>query len=118
MTIFQYLNSILYSKKKIDLNCDDEQQFNYFMINRWTSMYSKEVCNYINNTSNKYWSLFTDKKPQYNYLYNVIPKIKFKKINYIKKTKKDKKAKEDKKIIPDFCSKREYEQKLEMLKNL
>ena len=117
MTIFQYLNSLLYSKKKIDMNCDDESQFNLFMVNRWGSMYSKEVNNYINETSNKYWNLFSDKQNQYNYLYNLIPKLKYKKLNYIKKVKKEKKKKEDEPILPEFISKKEYQRYVE-LKNI
>ena len=61
MNIFQYINSLLFSKKKIDINCDDESQFNLFMVNRWTSMYSKELNEYVNETTNKYWNLFDDK---------------------------------------------------------
>jgi Zn-dependent M32 family carboxypeptidase len=114
MTIFQYLNSILFSKKKIDLNCDDESQFNLFMINRWTSMYSKELNEYVNETTNKYWSLFDDKPSQFNYVYSVFPKLKFKKLNYIKKIKKEKKSKEENKLIPEFYSQREYKQLVEL----
>jgi hypothetical protein len=114
MTIFQYLNSLLFSKKKIDMNCDDESQFNLFMVNRWTSMYSKEINEYINETSNKYWSLFDDKLNQYNYLYSLLPRLKFKKIAYLKKTKKEKKSKEEKQLIPEFYSQREYKQLVEL----
>jgi hypothetical protein len=114
MTIFQYLNSLLYSKKKIDMNCDDESQFNLFMINRWSSMYSKEINEYVNETSNKYWSLFDDKQSQFNYLYNLLPRLRFKKISYLKKTKKEKKAKEEKVLIPEFYSEREYKQLVEL----
>ena len=114
MTIFQYLNSLLYSKKKIDMNCDDESQFNLFMINRWSSMYSKEINEYVNETSNKYWSLFDDKQSQFNYLYNLLPRLRFKKISYLKKTKKEKKAKEEKVFIPEFYSEREYKQLVEL----
>lgn len=35
MNLFQYLNGLLFSKKKADMNCDDESQFNLFMVNRW-----------------------------------------------------------------------------------
>lgn len=114
MTIFQYINSLLYSKKKIDMNCDDESQFNLFMVNRWSSMYSADIANYINETSNKYWSLFDDKQNQYQYLYNVIPKLKYKKIQYLKKLKKEKKKKEEEPIIPEFFSKREYKQYVDL----
>ena len=114
MTIFQYLNSLLFSKKKIDMNCDDESQFNLFMINRWTSMYSKEMNEYVNETTNKYWSLFDDKLSQYDYIYSVFPRLRFKKLNYLKKTKKEKKSKEEKQIIPEFYSEREYKHNREM----
>ncbi len=108
MNLFQYLNSLLFSKKNIDMNCDDESQFNLFMVNRWTSMYSKEMNEYVNQTTNKYWNLFDDKPSQYNYIYNVFPKLKFKRLNYIKKTKKEKKKEEEKIILPEFYSEREY----------
>lgn len=110
MNIFQFLNSLLYSKKKADMNRDDESQFNMFMINRWSSMYSKEMNNYINESSNKYWNLFDEKDEQYNFLYYLLPKLKFKRINYIKKLKKEKKQKEEKYYIPEFYSEREYKE--------
>jgi len=116
MNIFQYINSLLFSKKKIDINSDDESQFNLFMLNRWSSMYSKELNEYINETSNKYWNLFDDKLSQYNYLYSLIPKLKYKRITYLKKTKKEKKVKEEKPIIPEFYSEREYKQLVELEK--
>lgn len=118
MTIFQYLNSLLYSKKKIDMNCDDESQFNLFMVNRWSSMYSPEMANYINETSNKYWSLFDDKQNQYNYLYNLLPRLRFKKIAYLKKIKKTKVKKEEEPILPEFTSKREYKHNVDLQKVL
>lgn len=114
MTIFQYLNSLLFSKKKIDMNCDDESQFNLFMVNRWTSMYSKEMNEYVNETTNKYWNLFDDKISQFNYVYSVFPRLKFKKLNYLKKIKKEKKTKEEIQLIPEFYSQKEYKQLVEL----
>ena len=118
MNIFQYINSILFSKKKIDMNCDDESQFNLFMLNRWTSMYTKELNEYINETSNKYWNLFDDKINQYNYIHNLLPRLKYKRISYIKKTKKEKKVKEEIQLIPEFFSQREYKQLVELEKDI
>ena len=118
MTIFQYLNSLLFSKKKIDINCDDESQFNLFMVNRWSSMYSKEINEYVNETSNKYWNLFDDKLNQYNYLYNLLPRLRFKRLNYLKKIKKEKKNKEEKQIIPEFYSEREFMYNKSMVESL
>jgi hypothetical protein len=90
MNIFNILNSIFFSKKRIDLNLDSESQFSAFMINRWASMYSDEMLVIINNTANKYSSIFNTKDQQYNWYYNLFPKLRFKKISYIKKKKRDK----------------------------
>ena len=98
------------------MNCDDESQFNLFMVNRWTSMYSKELNEYINETTNKYWNLFDDKLSQYNYIYSVIPRLKFKRLNYLKKIKKEKKSKEEIPLIPEFFSQREYKHLVELEK--
>jgi hypothetical protein len=43
-----------------------------------------------------------------------LPKLKFKRINYIKKIKKEKKQKEEKLFIPEFLSEREYKQLVEI----
>ena len=111
MTIFDYLNSILFTKSKLELNCDDESQFSLFMINRWASFYSKDIANYINETSNMYIGVHTSKQDQCNFIQNIIPKLKFKRLSYIKKTKKD--DKEEAIIIPEFCSQREYKNNVE-----
>jgi len=87
MTIFNIINSLFFSKKKIDINLDNETQFSPYMINRWVSMYSDEMLEVINNTSNRYGSLFNTKEQQYNWYYYLFPKIRFKKIQYIKKNK-------------------------------
>ena len=115
MTIFDYLNSILFSKDKLELNCDDESQFSVFMVNRWSSFYSKEIAEYINQTSNVYTGIYTSKQEQYDFLYNILPKIKFKRLNYVKKIKKEDKDVETV-IIPEFYSEREYKNNVEFAK--
>ena len=116
MTIFDYLNSILYTKKKLELNCDEESQFNSFMCNRWISFYSPELCSFINETGNKHITLFLTKQEQYDYYSNVLPQLKFKKINYIKKVKKEDKTEEV--FVPEFISKKEYQKYVELGENL
>ena len=100
------------------MNCDDESQFNLFMVNRWTSMYSKELNEYINETTNKYWNLFDDKLSQYNYIYSILPRLKFKRLNYIKKIKKEKKTKEEKQLVPEFYGQQEYKNLVEINNSL
>ena len=117
MTIFDHLKSLLFTKQKIDLNAEDETAFNLFMVNRWVSFYSPEIAVYINATSNLYGGLFTVKQDQWNYLFNMLPKLKYAKLAYIKKTKKEK---EDDEVqhIPEFMSQREYKQNLELSESL
>jgi len=107
MTIFDYLNSILFSKKKIELNCDDESQFSIFMVNRWSSFYSKDAAIYINQTTNTYANLFNSKQEQYDMLHYLLPRLKYKRLDYVKKVKKED-AEKDKPLIPEFMSQREY----------
>jgi hypothetical protein len=89
MTIFDIIGSILVNKKQIELNLDNENEFNLYMTNRWLSMYSADVAGLINNTVNKWWNIFDNKQEQYNFLYHLMPKCRFKRINYIKKNKKE-----------------------------
>lgn len=116
MTIFDIINSVLISKHKVELNCDDESQFNSFMLNRWLSFYSKELAIYINNTSNNQIQTFTSKQDQYNYYYYMLPKCRFKKIDYIKKAKKEEDT--EKQLIPEFTSLRVYKENVEIAKQL
>jgi len=91
-TIFDFINSLIFSKKKITINDENKTGYIPFMINRWCSFYSKDLANIVNQTVNKF--TFFTKDEHYNFLYSFLPKVKFSKINYIKK--KDKTAtKED-----------------------
>lgn len=89
MSIFTIINSILYKEKDIPNNL--EEDFSLYMVNRWISMYSPPLARMINNTSNLIGSIFETKEESYNFLYNIVPKVKRKKIEYFKKKKEDKK---------------------------
>ena len=91
MTIFNYINDILFTKKGDLLdNIDNESQYNPYMINRWISMHSPGAAQLINLTSNRLYSVFESKRDNYNFLINIIPRSKFQRINYIKKATKTK----------------------------
>lgn len=117
MTIFDYLNALIFKKEHFDLNLDDDSQFSLFMVNRWVSFYSPEISAYVNGTSNKYSQLFTTKQEQFDYLYNVLPTLRFKRLAYVKKTKKEKDT-EEQQYIPEFMSKREYDRNVEFAESL
>ena len=87
MTIFDFLNSILFTKKDRFDNVDDESQYNQYLINRWISMYSPQCAQYINNTVNWLYPIFEEKKSHYKFLKSILPKVRYKHIPYIKKVK-------------------------------
>lgn len=87
MTIFDIINSVLFTKKRDCLtSIDQENTFAPYMVNRWVSMYSSSVipaCNKLN----KYLSVFDDKKMLFSLFLNTLPKVKSKRLSYIKKQK-------------------------------
>ena len=89
-TIFDFINDILF-KKRGDLlnNIDAESEYNPYMINRWVSMYSPQMSVLINNTTNRYYSIFSTKKDNYKFLVSFLPKSKPYRISYIKKANKN-----------------------------
>ena len=82
-TIFDFLQSLLFTKKKIKLNEENLSSYSPFMINRWCSFYSPNLVNLINLSVNRFHQL--TKQEHYNLLYCLFSKLFFKRINYIKK---------------------------------
>ena len=124
MNFFQLQNKLFYSNKSKQpepLDQEGEQAFVPFLFNRWLTMYSKETVGFVNETLNKYCGIFdTDKQKTYKLYYNLIPRLKFKRITYIKKVKKDKEKQEEEvnlKMIAknNFMSSRELEQYKELI---
>jgi|TARA_R100001244_G_scaffold52337_2_gene45403 hypothetical protein len=92
MNFFQVQNKLFYKKGGCGfLDEEGEKAFIPFLTNRWLSFYSKDTVPFINNTLNKFGSLFEDKQQLYRLWYHLIPKLGWKKIAYVKKTKKAKK---------------------------
>lgn len=122
--IFDIIKSLLFNKRKIDINIEDNT-FTPYLINRWLSMYSIELCYFINKTTNfNFKNIFGDSKEDiYNYFFNVIPKVPYKKIQFIKKNKKEinKEDKELEEMINNYAinyelSKREIREYLKLQK--
>jgi len=92
MNFFQLQNKLFYSKKENagELDSEGEQSFVPFLFNRWLSFYSKELPGFVNETLNKFGNIFDDKQESYKLYYYLIPRLKWKRISYIKKKKKDK----------------------------
>lgn len=89
-TIFDYINSALFNKKKLNTINEDESQFSLYMLNRWCSMYSADIASIINESTNLYGKSFSSRQEQYEFALSIFPKVKRKKIDYIKKKKEEK----------------------------
>ena len=91
MNFFQLQNKLFYSKKSKteDLDTEGEQAFVPFLFNRWLSFYNKDMSVFVNETLNKFSGIFDDKQQSYRLYYYLIPRLKWQKISYIKKKKKE-----------------------------
>lgn len=92
---FNVLSHILYGKELKDENLND---FSLFMFNRWVSMRSPQDCEFVNMFLNTYpISKLDDKESVVKFLQRIVPKMKYSKIDYIKKSSKEstKKSKSD-----------------------
>ena len=89
MTIFDFISDILFTKKKNLKTVEDEQEFSPFLVNRWVSMYSKDVVKDC-NTLNKYLATFESKKDLYSLFLATFKKVPNKRITYFKKQKNEK----------------------------
>jgi len=90
MNIFNYLSNILFTKKQPKID-DISQSGDYqpFLINRWCSMLNKQTASIVNQTSNMLYMVLENKTDHYRFLHYILPRERFKKINYIKKVKND-----------------------------
>ena len=108
--MFKAINHILFENSSKEIDSESLEEFVPYMVTRYFSFYDDgKYIDYINSTINKYYGIFKSTEEEYKFYENIIPKLKKKKINYIKKIKKDKNKETPIKVIPDFYSKKEWE---------
>jgi hypothetical protein len=108
--MFKAINHILFENPSKEIDSETLEEFVPYMVTRYFSFYENgKYIDYINSTINKYQNIFYTKEDEYKFYENVIPKLKNKKINYIKKNKKEKTKKDIVKTVPDFYSRKEWE---------
>ena len=83
-SIFDVLKDILYTKT--GKYHEHLAETSNYMLQRWCSMHSAEPAFIINETTNRWITQINDKELVYKLLLKIIPKQKFKKINYLKKS--------------------------------
>ena len=117
--IFTFINDILYKKTGNLLNDgESETVFVPYMMSRWVSMYSGSMTKLINQTFNRLWPAFDNKDMWYKAYISVLPKSRFKKIEYIKKNKEAKKTNPQRKLLIEYLAKNMEISKREILEIL
>ena len=89
-SFFDFVNNIAFDREQLDINITDSQLYSAYITNRYITFLNTESALLINNTINKYGQVFNN-ETHYNFLFNLIPKVKRKFIRYVKKKKVDKK---------------------------
>lgn len=104
---FNTINYLLFEKKKRELDKEMLDEFSPFITTKFASFYENgKYVDIINDTLNRYSQVFKTKEEQFKFFDNIIIKDRKRKINYIKKPKKDK---SEVLPIPEFYSKREID---------
>jgi len=105
--MFESVNYLLHEKNKSELDVDLLQDFKPHFTTKVFSYYdSGKYCNYINDTLNVYSGIFKTKEDEFKFFDAVIPKLKRRRSEYIKKPKVEE-VKEEVQHIPEFMSIRE-----------
>lgn len=125
MTFFDLLRKVVFFDKKgnnvNDITNEELQQFVPYMMNRWLSFYDTSKAVFVNETFNKFTGIFDDKRDSFMLYFNLAPKSKFKKIEYVKK-KKEAKEQEDAslEIIAknNYISQREVQMYVDLSKHM
>lgn len=91
MILFDVLSDVMFFKKGDQFQTiESETEVNPYMLNRWISMHSPKCAVLVNETNNRWWSIFQNKRDWYRFNLALIPRNRFTKIEYIKKAVKDK----------------------------
>lgn len=119
-TIFDYLKDVLFQKKGLYKNKLDEQlNFYPFMLQRWCSMADNDTTRILNETTNKWLTTVLSKQHYYKLMLSILPKIRQKRVAYLKKANKSDNTDEIENIsVAVELSKREVEESLNFLKSL
>ena len=99
----------MFEKNKKELDNVLLANFSPFITQKAFSYYNDGAdCDYINSTLNRFQNVFETPEDQFKFFDNIIPKLKRRKYNYLKKPKLEK-IEKDTKPIPEFYCKRELD---------
>jgi len=86
LNIFETIDSIAFSKKPLDdTNLESDSSVNLFMINRWVSMIDPVAARLINDTTNRFHGVFSNKNDAFRLIQTMLPNYSKRRIHYLKK---------------------------------
>lgn len=107
--MFAAINHLLFEKPNPEIDASALDEFSPYIVNRYFSFYNNGAyVDYINETTNTYHGIFNSDEDAYRFFEHVLPKVKRRRINYVKKAKKPQVQDTATPQIPDFYSKREW----------
>jgi len=92
MSMYNVINGLLF-KRHVDRSSIEEMHVPFMFI-KWFSFYDP-ACVELASELNRVGHQFADKQVSFNFFDTVVPKLKYKKIPYIKKAKKKAKRKKE-----------------------
>jgi hypothetical protein len=94
--LFDFIRDVIAQKEGDLLNDpDNAMHFVPYLTQRWVSFFDYDFISLLNNTTNRMYPVFKRKEDWYKYFLVVVPKSRFHKVRYIKKSKKDSAEKKD-----------------------
>ena len=111
MTFFDTINYFLFKNRNTELDNELLENFTPQIVCRYLSFYDKGILtDYANQSLNTYSNIFKSKEDLFRFYENVIPKLRWEKINYVSKKSKEVSKKEEISVpIPEFYSKKELQ---------
>lgn len=105
--MFNIVRDILHNKTGEYLtDAEAMNEYSLYMVQRWISMFSNQPIEFLNSSVNIVYGAL-DNEESYKFLLTVLPKYKYKRIEYIKVGVKPKKKKEDEEVSINIEENRE-----------
>jgi hypothetical protein len=107
--MFKAIDYFLSPVRRKELDNEILEEFSPYMVSRYLTFYDKDFVEYANDTVNTYGNIFKTKEDQFRFFEQIIPKVKKKRVIYIKKPREEVVQDKIPMAIPEFHSKREME---------
>lgn len=93
MNVFDLIRDVIAQKRGTLLDDPDNAvAFKPYLMQRWVSFFNNGFAKLANESSNRLYPVFNQKQMWYKFFLVVIPKMRFHKIRYIAKTKRQSKV--------------------------